>query len=86
MLGLWVDDNISRYFTGNRKEWTEYQNDSLYAKFKFIKSDSENENVFLYTEDRKFYIQLTSSKFKWGWNLDNIGYEIGSGHWERKLQ
>ncbi|CAF1051603.1 unnamed protein product, partial [Brachionus calyciflorus] len=70
------------FFKKNDQEWVEFQKNAFYAKFKFIMQ--QDDVVFLFSEDRKFYISLDSREAKWGHNLNSLTNVFNTGHWVKE--
>lgn len=84
LYGKWIDYKTNRSYVsyGDGQEWTEYNGDVEFAKFRFIKF--ENADIIIYDEKRKFYVKLTDTVVMWGNGESNINWKFGTGSWELK--
>ncbi|CAF0951043.1 unnamed protein product [Brachionus calyciflorus] len=82
-LTKWKASEEGHYFVKkDDQEWVEFQKDAFYAKFRFIME--QNDVVFLFAQDRNFYISLDAKEAKWGDNLNSLPNVFNTGNWVKQ--
>lgn len=82
-LNLWSADGNDKCFKEiSSNEWIEQVNGVETFKFKLDDKNQSEKIIILYSQDRNFYIQLTSTQAKWGGEKNKINSVFLNGGWK----
>ncbi|CAF0781450.1 unnamed protein product [Brachionus calyciflorus] len=81
LYAKWLDSKTNRSYVSydDGQEWAEYNGDVEFAKFTFIKFESDD--IIIYDDNRKIYVKLTDTTVMWGNGKSDINWKFGTGYW-----